>query len=468
MERRGMEKVRIAVVSLAIVLVAASMCRADVTSRRTPVVEAIESASPAVVNISTEQVVRQRYDPFGGFNDEFFQDFDDFFKDFQGTFPMQEYNRQTLGSGVIIDKVGYVLTNEHVIMQASKITVTLPDHREFEGELVGSDPNIDLAIVKINVDGNLPVAKMGSSDSLMIGETVIAIGNPFGLEHTVTTGVLSAKNRSIKGSDGRVYNDFIQTDASINPGNSGGPLIDLDGEVIGINTAIYAQAQGIGFAIPIDRAKRAITDLLAYGKVKQAWVGARVQELTPQLAKRFSFEGSYGALISETIEGSPADKAGLKSGDIVLEINSIPVRSTEDFYDKMSGLMVGEYARLKVFSDGAEKEIIVIAATLPLDSALDISKHWLGLDVEEVNDDNAGAYRLATSEGVVVVKVDPNGTAYKTGIREGDVIRQLGAVKVKTIDDYKEALVAASERYSAVILIQRGRNLYYTNIGTNE
>lgn len=457
-------------VALAVALGAGSaFAVAKESNRRTPAVTAIEKSSPAVVNISTEQIVRERFDPFhgfGGFGDEYFKQFDDFFSDFGNPFPSRDYKRQTLGSGVIIDKKGYVLTNQHVIMQGSKITVTLPDHREFEGIVVGADTNIDLAIVKIDVKGELPVAAIGDSDSLLIGETVIAIGNPFGLEHTVTTGVLSAKNRSIKGSDNKVYNNFLQTDASINPGNSGGPLVNLDGEVIGINTAIYAEGQGIGFAIPINRAQRAISDLIKFGAVKRAWFGARAQELTPDLAETFGYKGSYGALVADILGGGPAEKAGLLRGDIIMEIENSVIHSVEDFYNRVSGSMIGEKLVLKIFRNGAEDKLTVAAGAPPVDTALDVASQWLGVKVAAVDAKSASLYKLRATEGVVVTEAVEKGPAFATGIRKGDVIRQFGEMTVANIEDFKMAVVLGSERPSVVVMIQRGMNLYRTAIGS--
>jgi len=438
--------------------------RADRDTRRTPVVTAIEQVSPAVVNISTEQLVRERINPFGGFHDDFFSEFDDFFG---GMGPMQERLRQTLGSGVIIDADGYVLTNAHVILQASKITVTLPDHREFDASVVGADPNIDLAILKIDVDDSLTVPKTGNAEDLMIGETVIAIGNPFGLEHTVTTGVLSAQNRSIQGSDGRTYNNFLQTDASINPGNSGGPLVNLDGEIIGINTAIYARAQGIGFAIPIDRAMRAVEELLESGEIKRAWVGIQVQGLTGSLSKQFGYAGSYGVLVTDVITGGPAADAGLQVGDIIMRVNDLPVHSAQEFYDKVTGFMVGERAALTVFSKGHESVINVSASSLPLDTAADIARQWLGIEVRGVDDEAVKSFKLAARDGVVVTAVRTGGLAHRTGIRQGDVIHQLGNIEISALQDFNKAVVLASERSSVLIMVQRGRTFYYTNIGTN-
>ena len=257
---------------------------ADVSPiRRTPVVEAVKRVSPAVVNISTETIVARQTSPFPAFRDPLFEEFfHDFFEP-----RVERYKQTSLGSGVVIRPDGYILTNQHVVLRGSQIKVTLADDRDFEAQLVGADSDSDLAVLKVKTDTSLPYINMGDSDDLMIGETVIAIGNPFGLSHTVTTGVVSALGRSLKTGE-QTYYDFIQTDASINPGNSGGPLLNLSGDLIGINTAIYQKAQGIGFAIPINRARRIVTDLISYGEVHVPWVGAIVQDLTPELAAQLA------------------------------------------------------------------------------------------------------------------------------------------------------------------------------------
>ena len=288
--------------------------------RESPVVKAVRKVSPAVVNISSSYEIRKRVNPFSGFGlDPFFENF---FRDFFD--PRFEQRRQStsLGSGVIIDgKRGFILTNAHVIERAASIKVVLQDEREFEAQIVGADPDSDLSVLKIDSNDALPAIEMGSSDDLMIGESVIAIGNPFGFSHTVTTGVISAINRSIR-TDDKVFHDFIQIDASINPGNSGGPLLNIDGDLIGINTAIYAKAQGIGFAIPIDKAKKIISDLIQFGEVIQAWIGITVQNLDERLADYLNFPRKKGVMVKAVESGSPAQKAGLQKGDIILSIGN--------------------------------------------------------------------------------------------------------------------------------------------------
>src|SRR5436190_364291 len=270
------------IAALALPAVAAARGAESDPARRSLVVEAVEKASPAVVNVSTEQIVEQRRSPFPFPQDPFFEEF---FRDFADPRP-RRFKTTSLGSGVIVAADGTIMTNVHVIERASRIHVTLADQRELDATLVGADADADIAIVRVKAGGDLPHIPFGSSAELMIGESVIAIGNPFGLSHTVTTGVVSAVGRSLRDED-RTYTDFIQTDASINPGNSGGPLLDIKGELIGINTAIYGKAQGIGFAIPVDRAQRVMKDLVSYGEVRHAWVGLVVQYLTPDLAQHF-------------------------------------------------------------------------------------------------------------------------------------------------------------------------------------
>ena len=306
------------------------------SDRESPIVRAVRKVSPAVVNISSSYEVRKRANPFSGFGMDPF--FEEFFKDFFD--PRFERRREStsLGSGVIIDgKRGFILTNAHLIERSGNIKVVLEDEREFEAKIVGADPDSDLAVLQIDSPSRLPSIEMGSSDDLMIGETVIAIGNPFGFSHTVTTGVISAVNRSIR-TDERVFLDFIQIDASINPGNSGGPLLNINGDLIGINTAIYAKAQGIGFAIPINKARKIISDLIQYGEVIQTWIGITVQNLDKKLARYLKVPGKKGVMVKSLEPGSPASSAGLKEGDIILAIGSNKIASVRDYWSVKKNL----------------------------------------------------------------------------------------------------------------------------------
>ena len=422
--------------------------------RRTPVVIAVEKVSPAVVYINTEEVIRQRVNPFSDFGDEFF---DRFFQDF---FPPQDYKRQSLGSGVIINQKGYILTNEHVISRASTIKITLNDNREFDAHLVGADSRSDLAIIKIDSVKPLPFAQMGASADIMIGESVIAIGNPFGLSHTVTTGIVSAVNRSIKGEDGRIYSDFIQIDAS----NSGGPLLNINGEVIGINTAIYQKAEGIGFAMPIDRAKRIVNDLIKYGEVHEAWIGIFVQELTPQIAKSFGYSNTKGVIISKAFKGGPSERAGLKRGDIIISIGNKPIRTIDDYYDLIYGYGHNDKIGITVFRDGEKIAVNVTAQAIPEELSDEIALEWLGIYVDEITSKAVKKYQLFTDSGVLISKVEKGGPAGKIGIEAGDVLRQINQAKVETLKDFKKAVISAKKGSSVLLLIQRGKYGYYVTL----
>ncbi|HOX28802.1 MAG TPA: trypsin-like peptidase domain-containing protein [bacterium] len=428
--------------------------------RRTPVVAAIEKVSPAVVNINTEKIVQRSINPFGAFNDD---NFDRLFDNFFNQFPTQSYKQQTLGSGVIIDPKGYILTNEHVIMRASKVMVTLPDETVAEARVIGGDPKFDLAILKIDVKKSLPAARTGDSDSLMIGETVIAIGNPYGLNHTVTTGVLSAIGRSIRTDQGKVFNDFLQTDASINPGNSGGPLVNLVGEVIGINTAIYEGANGIGFAIPINRAMRAVADLIRYGKIENVWSGLRAQELTQQIARKLGADGG-GVLISDVFRDSPASRAGLKTGDVVVSIDSAKITNLEEFLNKSSGYLVGDTAEIEYIREGDHKKARLKMVALPVDRADELAKDLLGLTVSGIDRTQQARYNLYSTDGVVVTKVEKASPAAKIGVEPGDIIRQLGGREIKQMSDFRETMLMISAQESAFVVVQRGANLYYVRM----
>ena len=304
----------------------------------------VKKTSPAVVKIETEVQTKQQYNPF--FDDPFFREF------FGDQFRSQPETRQGLGSGFIISKDGYIVTNNHVIDQASKIKVYLSSRKEpYEAKLIGSDAQLDLAVIKINAGNNLPFLEFGDTNKLEVGSWVIAIGNPYGLDHTVTVGVISAKGRPIT-IDGNEFKDLLQTDASINPGNSGGPLINLNGEVIGINTAINAQAQGIGFAIPSSTVTQVLDQLINEGKVIRPWLGVIMQPVTKELAEYFGLDKPEGVLISSVIEDSPAHKAGLRRGDIILEFNKTKVNDPEKLKEEVAKTKVGDKAVLLVFRDG--------------------------------------------------------------------------------------------------------------------
>ncbi|MCP4106811.1 MAG: Do family serine endopeptidase [Desulfobacteraceae bacterium] len=447
--------------SLILVLCTSLYQPASAFNRESAVVRAVREVSPAVVNISSEFEVQRR--PFSGF-DPFF---DSFFKDFFEPGFERQYKKSSLGSGVIIDgKRGFILTNAHVIERAGTITVILKDKRELEARIVGADHDSDLAVLRISSKKSLPAIQMGGSGDLMIGETVIAIGNPFGFSNTVTTGVISALNRSIR-TDDRVYNDFIQTDASINPGNSGGPLLNINGELIGINTAIYAKAQGIGFAIPINKAKKIISDLIQYGEVVQPWIGTIVQDIDARLAQYLKMSGNMGVLVREVEQNSPAQKAGIIDGDIIMSVEAGDIGSSEDFHMKMRGFAAGDTIKMQILRDGRKKNVHVKAAVFPVEQAEELAYNLLGIKVENLSGDRTWKRkrnRAGVKEGVVISDIRPRSYLAGIGVRPGDIIRQIDEMTIRDVGDFEKAVVKYRNKASVVILLQRGDRGYYITV----
>ncbi len=436
-------------------LVAAVLCPMDEgwgLKRRNEVVIAIEKASPAVVNIST--VVRERVSPVFPFAGN------DFFKDFFPDFFSREYRHTSLGSGVIIDgKKGYIVTNHHVVDRATEIKVITSDQVEYEASVLGADPRSDLAVLKIDLDTELPELAMGKSDDLMIGETVIAIGNPFGLSHTVTTGVVSALKRSVRSGE-RVYRNFIQTDASINPGNSGGPLLTVEGELVGINTAIYQKAQGIGFAIPINKAKRIVRELFRAGEVRFPWLGIELQELTAELRDHFGLpeKEQRGVLIREVVRKGPAFHAGLKRGDILLTIENMPVFSLEDFRNILAEYTPGDRLDAGIFREGRERHMGLQPTAFPLESAVDLADRRLGIQVGKASERVKREYGIKT--GVMVLKVREGYDAHRMGLQAGDLILKINDMPVHNLDDFKKAVSRYYHLSSLTLLVRRGNYGY--------
>jgi serine protease Do len=422
---------------------------ADPSSRRTPVVAAAESGAPSTVNIVSTQAVTGGGNPFMR-GDPLF---DEFFRRFLNPRPSQS---QSLGTGVIIHSAGYVLTNEHVLAGATQIRVSLADGRQYDAELVGGDPASDLAVVLLQADGPLPAPRLGDSDQVMIGETVVAIGNPFGLNHTVTTGVLSAVNRSIRG-DGREYHGFLQTDASINPGNSGGPLLNLDGEVIGINTAILGNAQGIGFAIPINRARRIVDDLIRHGEVVPAWLGIWLQELTPKLREALGAQRSTGVLISTVYEGTPSAAAGVRRGDVLVSVDGADVRSRRDYYEIARSLTVEQNVKLALDRAGSRVLVEVQAEKFPEARADEFAQVLLGLELAERSAQLARKYRIDSERGMIVASVVPHSAAQERGLRPGDLILQIGRERVDDRTALRRAIPKILGQDGVVVVVQRGR-----------
>ena len=431
-------------------------------NRETAIVKAVRAVSPAVVNISSAYEVRKRSSPFSGFGLNPF--FEEFFRDFYDPRFERRQQHTSLGSGVIIDGTkGLILTNAHVIQKTGTIKVILENELEFEARIVGADPDSDLAVLKIDSEDRLPDIKMGSSNDLMIGETVIAIGNPFGFSHTVTTGVISAINRSIRAED-RVYHDFIQIDASINPGNSGGPLLNINGDLIGINTAIYANAQGIGFAIPIGKARKIISDLIQYGEVKQAWIGITVQDMDEKLASYLAVSGKKGVIIKSVDSQSPAEKAGLKESDIIFSIGNNRVTSVADYESAAKSLVAGDIMQARVWRNGKEKTIAVKTSVFPLELAEELAFKLLGIVVDDITKSARRKYRLVAREGVMISMVRKKSYLARIGAEPGDVIRQIDDFTIQNREDFKKAMAKFRRKNSVVLLLQRGEQGYYITV----
>lgn len=416
---------------------------------------------PAVVNISTTKTVHQQggsafRSPFGGGDpfERFFRG-DDFFERFFGDIPQREFKQKSLGSGFIISHDGYIFTNNHVVEQADKILVKLSDGKEYEAKVIGKDAKTDIALIKIKSDKSLPVVEIGDSDKLRVGDWVIAIGNPFGLEQTVTAGIVSATGRVIGAGP---YDNFIQTDASINPGNSGGPLFNMDGKVIGINTAIVAQGQGIGFAIPINMANRILPDLKTKGKVTRGWLGVSIQDITEEIAKNLKHKETTGALIAEVFEGDPADKAGLKAGDIIIEVNGKKVKDSHELLVLVADLRVGEQVEIKALRDGQEKSFHVAVAerTEKAEVAAVGKADNFGMIVQEITPEISKYLGMSRKAGVIVVDVREESPADEAGIRPQDVILQIDKVKINSVKDFEREIAKVNKKDGFLLLIKRG------------
>ncbi|MFH1080574.1 MAG: DegQ family serine endoprotease [Pseudomonadota bacterium] len=425
----------------------------------------VERLKPTVVNISTTKTVRSggMRSPFGGGSpfDRYFGG-DDFFERFFGDVPKREFKQRSLGSGFIISADGYIFTNNHVIERADKILVKLSDGREYKADVIGRDAKTDLALIKIKSGSSLPVVEIGDSEKLRVGEWVIAIGNPFGLEQTVTAGIVSAKGRVIGAGP---YDNFIQTDASINPGNSGGPLFNMDGKVIGVNTAIVAQGQGIGFAIPISMAKNILPDLKSKGKVTRGWMGISVQDLTEDIAKSLNLNQRSGALISEVFKGDPADNAGLRPGDVILEINGNNIKDTHQLLILIASFHVGDKVRVKVLRDGQEKTFHVTVAERKdqqeIAKETGDGKASFGMTVQDMTPQISRQLGIPETKGVVVTDIEEGSPADEVGIQPRDIILQVNKVNVGSLKDYQREIAKPAAKNSILLLIKRGKTTYY-------
>lgn len=431
------------------------------------VAKLVEKLKPAVVNISVTQVVKS-----GGLAQEFvspFGDddqFGDFWKKFFGNREPREFKKKGLGSGLIINKEGYIITNNHVVQKAREITVILSNKKQYPAKVVGVDAKMDIALIKIETEETLQTAPLGDSDRLREGEAVLAIGNPFGLAETVTAGIVSAKGRVIGAGP---YDDFIQTDASINPGNSGGPLIDYHGAVVGINTAIIASGQGIGFAVPINAIKDIVLNLKEKGKVTRGWLGVSIQEVTPELAKSFSLKDIAGALVSDVIPGSPAEKAGLKRGDVIIELNKKPIKEHRDLPRMVALMPPGEKAFFKVLRDGKEELLSAVVEELKegesSQAAQELQKQ-MGLSLQAVTPEIAKELGMKKPEGILITNVDANSPAAEAGLRKGDVILEANKQPVNNTKEFSGAIRKAER--SVLFLIYRNGSAFYVSLGVPE
>jgi len=430
-------------------------------------VEVAKKVQPAVVNITTEKTVTMR--PWDKYGEDFFKGspFEDFFRGF-GFSPRdkgKEYKQKQRsgGSGVIVDKEGYVLTNNHVVEETDKVKVRLNDGREFIATVKGQDSRTDLAVLHIKAK-DLPVADLGDSDKLEVGEWAIAIGSPFGLEHTVTVGVISAKGRSGLGTG--TYEDFIQTDASINPGNSGGPLINIDGEVVGINAMIIQPGTGIGFAIPINMAKQILSDLINQGKVVRPWLGVSVQDLTPEMAEQFQVKEKEGVIVAQVHQGTGAEKAGLASGDLIKSVDDKAIKNINELVKEIQKKNVGQKVKLSIVRDGKAMTIEVTTTAMPDRPEALKEKEMeekLGARVQELTPPIATRYRISSEikHGVVVISVESGSPADDIGLQEGDVILEINRKKIETIKDFEKAIKEINMEKGMVFRLHRRGNSFY-------
>ena len=477
------------IMTLVLILVSAGSSFAALSPFGTsnPMVPIVKRASVAVVNIDVEKVAsnNRRSMPQMPFD---FED-DPIFRHFFGD-NFREYNRSVpmkgRGSGFIVSKEGLILTNNHVVSNVDKITVSVlladGSKKTYNATIKGSDPTYDLAIIKIEPDTALPILELGDSDALEVGEWVIAIGNPYGFEHTVTAGVISAKHRSIHSNEVN-FDDFLQTDAAINPGNSGGPLLNMEGKVIGINSAIAPFAQGLGFAIPINRAKEIMNDLVSHGHARRGWLGVSIGNVTPQIAKTYGVGTTEGAMINDVFKGDPADKAGIKRGDVVIEINGEKIKDAQALTNKIRTLAPGSTAKFVVIRKGKKMNFSVKLGERAADADTRQPGRNRDNDKESTrrNSDSSTALkdfginrisRLDNStkrrygldseaEGVIITEVGRNSPAYNAGIREGDLILEVNAQEVMSPDD---AAQAVGNEDTLVLMIEREGATYFVQI----
>jgi serine protease Do len=423
--------------------------------------ELAEAAKPGVVNIRTVKTIKGgspvfRHffgNPHGGNRSPF----DEFFGPFQGDGQQRDFKQRSLGSGFLIDDDGFIVTNNHVIEDADQIKVILADDKEFDAELVGRDPKTDLALIRIEGAKNLKPLELGNSEKLKVGTWVVAIGSPFGLEQTVTAGIVSAKGRIIGSGP---YDDFIQTDASINPGNSGGPLLNMDGEVVGINTAIIASGQGIGFAIPINLAKGIIDQLKDKGEVTRGWLGVGIQDLTPELAEYYGLKAEKGVLVTQVFEGDPADKAGIKVNDVILSVDGQNVTTGRELSAMIANTPVGNQTKIDLIRDGKKKALTVTLAKRDDDektvAVQGRDNDELGIEVTDLDSDIARRFGIDGKEsGVLVTDVKDDSLARDADVRPGDIIKEINRTVVKDRKDFVQLMKKNEDSKTVQLLVKR-------------
>jgi serine protease Do len=428
-----------------------------------------KKVSDEVVNIkvvSTTQVsnmqgFQQYFNSPWGQNDSQNDSQNDFFERFYGD-SVPEYEQDSLGSGFIVGEDGYIVTNNHVVDDADDITVTLKNGKEYPATVVGKDENTDIALIKIEPDEPLKVAEMGDSDALEVGDWVVAIGSPFGYEQTITAGIISAKGRVINAGP---YDDFLQTDASINPGNSGGPLIDMNGQVIGINTAIVDIGTGIGFAIPINMAKGVVAQLKNNGSVTRGWLGVSIQDLEEGLAEYYGVKDKKGAFVANVTEGDPADKAGIQANDVIVTVNGEKIEDSRDLTRVIADIPVGDIAKIEVIRNGKTKKFkveigkrtdtVATSRTEETPRREEPSQGNLGIQVTELTQNMAQRYNLSGMEGVMVTRLSQNGKAATAGLQTYDIIQEINHQEIKSLDDYSKAMNSVKDNETISMKVYR-------------
>ncbi len=426
----------------------------------------VKRLTPSVVNISTTNVIKTS--PFAlPYQGEQFKKF--FEKFFPEQMPGREFRNKGLGSGFAMSSDGYIITNNHVVRKAEEIEVILEGGRKYTAEIVGTDPPTDLALLKINPEEPLAAVEMGDSSALAIGDGVFAIGNPFGLGHTVTAGIVSAKGRALGIGQ---YDNFIQTDAAINPGNSGGPLFDYGGRVVGVNTAVMARAQGLGFAIPINMAKVVVEQLKANGRVIRGWLGIMIQDITPEISEALDINRDSGGLVSEVKEDSPADKAGLRRGDVIVSVEGGEIPDAATLARKLALTRPGVDTEFVVFRDGREKTFTIKLIEHPDNEKMKEpaeklkAEEELGIKVSEITQQHRERFRIQASGGVIIANVAPGSLGAESGLRPGDVILEVNGDSVGGLEDYREALEKHGSGKTLLFLIERGGRTIYIALKT--